>query len=157
LQQSMQDLQQTEELRELGMAIFIDRPIDPSVLLSHEAFSQAIAARRLTELARLAKDLGCDFTPKSLQNELARTVPLGLPIQEIHCPKGPVVSLADARRVSEDFVVSRTLPGSLAPLAGRLDIKKIKLLVRLADRSKPEGVLTIFDEKLNRFEASQER
>jgi len=150
LAQSMEDLHQTEELRELGMAIFIDRPIDQSALLSHEAFSRAIAARRLTELARLAKDLGCDFQPESSQNELARTVPLGLPIQEIHCPKGPVVSLADARRVSEDFVVMRTLPGSLAPLANRLDIEKIKLLVRLADCAKPEGALTIFDEEMNK-------
>jgi len=149
-QQSMEDLFQSEELRELGMAIFIDRPIDESTLLSHEAFSQAIAARRLTELDRLAKELNLDFPLEALQTELPKMVVAGLSIQEIHCPSKPIVSLADARRVSEDFVVIRTLPGSLIPLADRLDIKKIRLLVRLRDREKPEGALAIFDEKMNK-------
>src|SRR5262249_41408655 len=89
LQRSMQDLQQSEELRELGMAIFIDRPIDEKVLLSHEAFSRAIAARRLTELARLATDLSIRFEPEAFAKELAKMVITGLPVQEIHCPKGP--------------------------------------------------------------------
>jgi hypothetical protein len=150
LQQSIQDLFESEELRELGVAIFIDRSIDETILLSHEAFSRAIAARRLTELDRLAKDRGCDFPLEALQKELSNLVVSGLPIQEIHCPTKPIVSLADARRVSEDFVVMRTLPRSLLPLANRLDIKKTKLLLRLADREKPDGVLAIFDEGMNK-------
>ncbi len=44
----------------------------------------------------------------------------------------------------------RTLPSSLIPLAARVDIKNIKLLVRLRDREKPEGVLAIFDGKMNK-------
>jgi hypothetical protein len=61
LRQSVEDLRNAEELRELGMAVFIDRPLgvfkppaapDQTLLLSYEAFSKAIASRRLTELAR---------------------------------------------------------------------------------------------------------
>ncbi|HMF18723.1 MAG TPA: hypothetical protein VKE98_16060 [Gemmataceae bacterium] len=150
LQQSMEDLFQSEELRELGRAIFIDRPIDESALLSHEAFSRAIAARRLIELDRLAKELRLEFPLEALQAKLQEVTVAGLFIQEIRSPNKPIVSLADARRVSEDFVVIRTLPGSLVPLAARLDIKKIRLLVRLRDRENLDGVLAIFDEKMNK-------
>jgi hypothetical protein len=72
-----------------------------------------------------------------------------LPIQQIHCPNKPIVSLADARRVSEDFVVVRTLPGSLAPLADRLDIANTRMLVRVAESGNPDGVLTVFDANMN--------
>lgn len=152
LQLSIDDLNDDEELRELGTAIFIDRTIDDAILLSHEAFSRAIARRRLAELEGLTKELGLDFAREALQMKLTSIVVDGLPIHEVHCPNKPIVSLADARRVSEDFVVVRTLPGSLAPLANRLDIGKIKLLVRLADPDDCDGMVTILDDALNRSE-----
>src|SRR5262249_20344183 len=61
LRRGAADLHPADELRELGMAVFIDRPLgvlkapaepDQTPLLSYEAFSQAIADRRITDLAR---------------------------------------------------------------------------------------------------------
>src|SRR5262249_6970238 len=60
LLQSLADLQQSEELRELGMATFLDRPFgvgkspgepDGTILLSYQAFSRTIARQRLDLLA----------------------------------------------------------------------------------------------------------
>src|SRR5262249_13196604 len=59
-QECIADLRHSEELQELGMALFLDRPLgvfkapgepDHTVLLSHEAFSRSIAERRLQFLA----------------------------------------------------------------------------------------------------------
>ena len=59
LQQSIEHLRHPAEVRELGTALFIDRPLgasklpgepDQTPLLAYEAFSAAIARRRLGEL-----------------------------------------------------------------------------------------------------------
>ncbi len=61
LRRSAADLCRAEELRELGMAIFLDRPFgagkaptepDGTLLLASEAFSRSIAEQRLLALAR---------------------------------------------------------------------------------------------------------
>ena len=60
LQQSIHDLDHPEELQELGMALFLDRPlgacknpgeVDQTPLLSYQAFSRTVAARRVPFLA----------------------------------------------------------------------------------------------------------
>src|SRR5208283_4168384 len=59
LRQSIDDLRHFAELRELGMALFLDRPLgafkrpgepDQTPLLSYEAFSSSIARERLRYL-----------------------------------------------------------------------------------------------------------
>src|SRR5262249_515144 len=63
LQASLADLAHPEELRELGMAVFIERPLgagkrpgepDQTPLLAHAAFSRKLAASRVHDIARLA-------------------------------------------------------------------------------------------------------
>lgn len=68
LAQSLVDLAHPHELRELGLALFLDRPLavgkrpgqpDQSLLLSYLAFSRTVADKRLTDLVRLL-DLGTE-------------------------------------------------------------------------------------------------
>ncbi|HEX3316112.1 MAG TPA: hypothetical protein VHR72_14540, partial [Gemmataceae bacterium] len=65
--QSFADLEHPAEGRELGMALFIDRPlgfhkqpaeVDATPLLSYEAYSETLATGGLREVARLAAELG---------------------------------------------------------------------------------------------------
>src|SRR5262249_27009541 len=76
LQQSIPDLLHPNELRELGMAIFLDRPLDAgkhpmepdqTLLLSYVAFSRSLALRRLQYLAH---DLG--LIPDRTEYEVCR-------------------------------------------------------------------------------------
>ena len=61
LRRSAADLCHVEELRDLGMAVFLDRPfgggkapmeLDGTLLLASEAFSRSVAEQRLLALAR---------------------------------------------------------------------------------------------------------
>ncbi|MCS7046215.1 MAG: hypothetical protein NZO58_07655 [Gemmataceae bacterium] len=122
---SLDDLAHREELLELGLATFIDRPFgvgkerlepDQTPLLAHEAFSPRIAQRNLDRLASLAAELGVPLPSawESWQRDLeeaAEWVP-GVPILAVASLERPVAALADARRASDDFIVLRTLPGS---------------------------------------------
>jgi len=121
LRESLHDLEHADELRELGMAIFIDRPLghgkapgepDQTPLLSHEAFSRSIAERRLSELSRFDERLPLG----ALRNQLGALPVKGFPAADVALPGRPVVSLADARRVADDFVFLRTLPASAGQL-----------------------------------------
>ncbi|HWY86572.1 MAG TPA: hypothetical protein VNX28_07605, partial [Gemmataceae bacterium] len=170
LAESIHDLADPSEWRELGAAVFIDRPLgwgkevgepDVTPLLAHEAFSPSIARRRLRELERLVAALDL----KNLQWDLTRghenlQVP-GLSTTKLAEPDRPTVSLADARRVADDFVVLRTLPQGLAELFRALDFTPLRaaapfpgpleksLLVRLqAEGAQP--VLAWFDGKLRK-------
>jgi hypothetical protein len=101
------------------MAVFIDRPLgvnkapaepDQTPLLSYEAFSRAIAERRLTELAR---DEAFGLTAaevEALLQALKALAVSGLPLTAVGREVRPVVSLTDALKVSEDFLLLRTLP-----------------------------------------------
>jgi hypothetical protein len=114
------DLQRETELRELGMAVFIERPLagakapgepDLSPLLAHQAQSQSLAERALLELARepqlgLSADDVARYRevlarPWSVGGIQARTLSMDLP---------RIVSLADAVKAASDFVILRTLP-----------------------------------------------
>ena len=76
LRQSFNDLEHADEWRELGLAVFLDRPLgigkaanepDGTLLLSAEAFSASIARERLHALAR---DLGLQPDNAAVQHLL---------------------------------------------------------------------------------------
>jgi hypothetical protein len=165
LDESIRDLQDPNELRELGMAVFIDRPLgtgkalgelDQTPLLAHEAFSRSIAARRLNELADFAGVLPLD----GLLAQVAGLQIAGFPVRHVALPDRPVVSLADARRVAEDFVFLQTLPGSIRQFFELFDSGPLQpldldflsadlwlLIVRPADSP---GSLAIYDNRMRR-------
>jgi hypothetical protein len=117
LQQSIDDLQHPNEMRELGMAVFLDRPFggskkpadaDNTPLFSYLSFSHSIARERLRFLAnepRLTPDRG---QREAHEQALAALQIPGIPLKDLigDGPRG-VVSLADALRVAEDFVILR--------------------------------------------------
>jgi hypothetical protein len=139
LRQSIADLKQPAELRELGTALFIDRPLsmaqepgepDSTFLLSHVCFSRYLAGRRLDLLSRLGMIAEADLAAR--RQELAELLIRGLPLAP---PRGPVVpgrvSLADTFRVADDFQVLHTTRRGVADflthyplleLAPRLDV-----------------------------------
>jgi hypothetical protein len=119
LAESLRDLQSPSELRELGMAVFIDRPLgvhkevgepDQTPLLSYEAFSRSIAHNRLEQLGRLlllepGLRARCEHQLRELQID-------GLPVTLLPEETRPVASLSDARKVAADFLLLRTTPSS---------------------------------------------
>jgi len=114
---SIADLSNESELRELGTAVFLDRPLgvgkrdgeeDRTVLLSYEACSPRLIRTRLTEL----------------HAPVAREIPSipGFPVARFpgHSRSG-VVSLEDAKKVALDFVFTRTTRSSLNDLLDQYD------------------------------------
>jgi hypothetical protein len=133
LTQSLLDLSEPAERAELGIGLFIDRPLgygkatgepDYTPLLAHEAFSVTIARRRVKELATLARELALDV-PGDLYDSVdhaLQTMPLrGVPAAQLAEPTRPTAALADVRRVTEDFLIVRTMPGRLRELLGYFD------------------------------------
>jgi hypothetical protein len=119
LQQSLDDLEDSDELRELGTAVFIDRPLglgkapgepDQTLLFSHEAFSHSLAARRLAEVERLARENALAFDRAAAEERLKSLTVCGLPWREIHGASRRPTSLADVGRVADDFLFLRTSP-----------------------------------------------
>lgn len=172
LRQSLQDLKHAAELRELGLAIFLDRPLgvfhrpggpDQTVLLSYKAFSRSVAARRLQELADWGLIAPEELTAyrESLQGLHVDGVPPPLAAGR---PGPGSVSLADAYRVADDFVVLRTTDSSLRDFLGLFDFTELlrrfhlhfltngrtALVMRAGPGPGSEGELVIFDEKLRR-------
>jgi hypothetical protein len=166
LRQSAVDLRHAEELRELGMALFLDRPFgagkapgepDGTLLLASEAYSRSIAEERLSALARepgVLPDAERDACLRRLR-EGAETH--GLPLDAVGGDARPgTVSLTDARRAAADFVLLRTTPGSVRALLEQYDFtplaEEIELdwllsggLVLLARGAMGPGVL-VYDE-----------
>jgi len=130
LRQSVRDLRHPEELRELGMAVFIDRPLgvfkaptepDQTLLLSYEAFSRSVALRRLQQLAS-DQSVGLDSTEaEQYRKALANLDVRGLSLDALGPERRPVVSLADARKTADDFLVLRTLPAGVREFLRRYD------------------------------------
>jgi hypothetical protein len=121
LLQCGRDLERPEELRELGTAIFIERPLsgtkapgepDPSPLLAHEGYSRSLAERALLELGREPLfGLSADDINRH-RATLAALEVKGVPASALPTEPPRVVSLADAVKAAPDFVIVRTLPGS---------------------------------------------
>jgi hypothetical protein len=126
LQESIADLDDPGERRELGLGLFLDRPFgcgkkpaepDGTLLLTAEAFSRSIAVDRLHFLGR--EGLLSEADVRRLADNLDVS---GLPLDAVGGAAKPgTVSLADARRAATDFVFLRTVPGSVAALLAQFD------------------------------------
>jgi hypothetical protein len=121
LARSANDLNDPEELRELGTATFLDRPLgiakregepDRTPLLSYEAVSVRMIKSRLDEL-RDAGMIDATFDPKPARGFAVARLPG-------HARQG-VVSLEDAKKVALDFVFTRTTRSSLDALLRQYD------------------------------------
>lgn len=171
LRQSVRDLEQPSELRELGMAVFLDRPLgvfkhpgvpDQTPLLSYEAFSRAVARRGLRDLQEK-----CGLFPDPEQAARAEQllealvvpgVPPSLPGGR---PRPGAVSLADALKVADDFVLLRTTARSVHDFLALFDFAALAacfgldfltggrsmLIMRLGPGPEKEGALAVFDER----------
>ncbi len=117
LNESLHDLARPTEARELGMALFLDRPLadDPTLLLTYEAFSRSVAEQRLRYLCHDLKLLDAETMAAAC---LALESP-GVPLVASHPRRPGAVSLADAFRVADDFLMLRTTRRSLAEFLAR--------------------------------------
>jgi hypothetical protein len=151
LKQCIAELREPAELRELGLALFLERPLgigkapgepDRTVLLSHRAFSRSLALRRLRLLVQSAE----------LEAALTSLEVSGIPLSRIVSqPRPGAVSLADARQVAEDFIVLRTTQATVEELFRQYDFGEFDALKRergLVIVSCKAGELTIFDREL---------
>jgi hypothetical protein len=144
LRQSLFDLEHPQELRELGLALFLDRPFgagkapaepDATLLLTSEAYSSSIARQRLHALAQ---DLHVSTEDSLFQRLLGQPEVRGLSLDAIGGATRPgTVSLADARRAAPDFVFLRTTPGSVKALLAQFDFTP--LLEKHCPRVLPSG------------------
>jgi hypothetical protein len=136
LETSLDDLADTTpsaaaELRELGMALYLDRPlglfkepaeVDRTPLLSYEAFSLAIAESRLKKL--FAKQ---DISQLLTRLQAAAANCGGLPVSQFTSARRlGSVALEDARLASADFQFLRTTPVSLRQFLAHFDLSPLE-------------------------------
>jgi hypothetical protein len=117
------------ELRELGMALFLDRPlglfkqpaeVDRTPLLSYEAFSLTLAESRLKNLC------GAPTTLVTRLRETAASL-AGFPVSHFTAPRRlGSVALEDARLASDDFQFLRTTPVSLQQFLSHFDLAPLE-------------------------------
>jgi len=117
LRQSIADLSQSVELRELGTALFLDRPFgggkdpaepDGTLLFSYLAFSRSIARARLAYLANELELIPDPADRERLQFALDSLIVRGVPMREVaRNSRRSIVSLADVRKAAQDFVILR--------------------------------------------------
>lgn len=132
-QRCLEDLAEFREIIDLGRAVFVDRPLgfgkmplepDQTPLLAHSLYSQAIARRRMDVLGDMAQQMGLTL-PANWQQSLEALEKLSwadsTPIAPCRSLGRPVAQLADAQRVSPDFVVVETLVGSVQRLHDLFD------------------------------------
>jgi hypothetical protein len=162
LEASMDDLGHPEELRELGTATFLDRPLgtfkrpcepDATPLLSYEAFSRSVARQRLDELAERWK-LITEAARQNFQRRLDELTVEGVrPPASSARPRPGSVSLGDAHRVAPDFVILRTTDRSArefwglfdwSPLDAKVPLDFLKGQVIIA-RSQGEAAVTVYE------------
>jgi hypothetical protein len=166
LHASVADLQDLSELRELGLALFLDRPLgvakhptepDQTTLFSYEAFSRSLAEGRLdyltdtlhwiepAEQERLRRRLHADvFVP-------------GIPLVVLPPTNRPSpVALEDAHKVAGDFVLLRTTSRTVTDFFAQYDFRPVWSRFRLEAvgpsrhllvlRTGPAvGILTVYD------------
>jgi hypothetical protein len=166
LRQSIRDLRQPLELRELGMAIFLERPLgafkrpgepDQTPLLAYEMFSRSIVQRRLHDWSENSEGMADAENWDAVRQALDAIVVNGIGIEPRPDQRRPgSVSLSDACQVASDFVVLRTTTRSAreflslfdwSPLARHLTLdlwNESKLIVRGAEG----GSLMIHDQEL---------
>jgi hypothetical protein len=135
LQESVHDLKHTPECRELGMAVYLDRPlgvfkqpgeVDRTPLLTYEAFSRQMAQTRLDELWRWGL-LTAEQQHRLAQSLREKTKPYGIPVSALPGRERPgVAALEDARRAAPDFVVLRTTNSSLDAFLSQYDFRALQ-------------------------------
>ncbi len=134
LMQSCEDLRNPTEVRELGMAVFLDRPmgvfkepgeVDRTPLVSYEAFSRMLAAKRMAQ-AMAGGWIDAESHGPTL--DVLNEMPLeGRPLNEIAVGERPgVVSLGDATKAAPDFWILRTTPSSLDALLSHFDLSELE-------------------------------
>jgi hypothetical protein len=126
LQQAVADLEHPAELRELGRATFLDRPlgalkppgaVDRTPLFSYEAYSRRVVEQRLAQIR------SWDWLDARLRGapRAAESLP-GAPARDYgQAPRPGVPSLEDALQVSADFVFLRSTRQSLDDFLGGYD------------------------------------
>jgi hypothetical protein len=122
LAQSFADLDHSEELEELGRAVFLDRPLgvskipgepDQTPLLSYIAFSRFVAETRLRFLAD--KGLLKEEKRKALVEKLdGLSLPGVTPLSADRGIRPGVISISDASLAAPDFIINRTTKTSAA-------------------------------------------
>jgi hypothetical protein len=148
LQQSFADLVHLEERRELGAALFIDRPLaegkhpaepDETPLLASVAFSRSVALERLRSLAM---DLGMADNSPEVEAVRAELEFSGLPLEAIGPAAKPgSVTLADAARAAEDFVFLWTTRSGVEALLRQFDFTSLADRLDLAFLQRGDHVL----------------
>jgi hypothetical protein len=167
LRQSILDLRHPDELGELGTALYLDRPLgafkapgepDQTPLLSYVAFSRSIALQRLSLLGK-DQSLLPENELATLRQILQALPVVGMPLAEVgSVPRPGVVSLADAAKAAEDFILLRTTSSSaidffflldMAPLISRfglpIDMDVDWLIVGQPHHGSGEIVLTVYE------------
>jgi hypothetical protein len=129
------DLEQPKELQELGTALFLERPLgfakaagepDQTLLASHVMFSRTLAEQRLEVLARRPDWLPDAGAIERWRRQLADLVVDGLPLRNAGPPPRPgVVSLHDALRVADDWIMVRTTSQTLREFQEQYDIRAL--------------------------------
>jgi hypothetical protein len=175
LERSIEDLAHPREVRELGMAIFLDRPLgagktslepDQTLLFSYLAFSRSIAGRRLKALREEMGLIPDAALYETYRTTLEKTKVNGIPSEAVVGGAVPgKVSLADACKVAEDFLFLRTtFPTavefyqlySFQRLLQRLSLNDLSgsapiLLVRAdLERGQPGCGLALYDDQLRK-------
>lgn len=148
-----QDLHHPLELRELGMAIFVDRPLgiykepgepDQTMLFSYEAFSRSLAEKRLDFLVEEGRRLGIQEDWDGRRDALRNLSVPGLALDAVAGPPRQVpVSLTDARKVAEDFVCLRSTARTVAEFRNRFDWSGISDLLDLDFLETGQSVLIV--------------
>jgi hypothetical protein len=162
LARCMADLQNLQELRELGLGLFLDRPFalprppaapDGTLLLTSLAFSCTLATQRLRQLERW----GLLASVEDRLPEMERIS--GLQLERIGGPaRMGTVTLTDAGRAARDFVFLHTTAGSIelllaqydfTPLADRMSLTFLTQQRRaLLARSASGPGVVVYDDQL---------
>ena len=166
LRQAMSDVRHPAELRELGTATFLDRPlgvfmqpgeVDRTPLVSYEAVSREIAAERLGLFRRWGM---LDKAECAALRMLLEQLPIaGIPAAAYNLPRRPgVPALEDAQQAAGDFVFVATTRASATALLQYLRRESLpgvpaenmppRLIVRAADQAgvpAAEGPLLVYE------------
>lgn len=136
LGQAIADQGLESELRELGTAVFLDRPLgvakppaepDRTLLFALEGFSKKIAGKRLDVLLDKAEGMVSTDMVAEWRHRLRALVVPGVDLPLSRGPAFPgKVSLDDVRKVSRDFVFTRTSRRSVEEFLGLFDFAPLR-------------------------------
>jgi hypothetical protein len=174
LRESIRDLREYAELRELGSAIFLDRPLgagkgpaepDQTPLFSYVAFSKSIARARLQYLATTLGMIPGREELEALDQSLESMEVRGIPVsQAADLSRTAIVSLADALKVADDFLLLRNtwrtqcdfkgtyfLESSLRPFGLEdADGDDLVLFLRLPSKGSQSETVALYDSRMRK-------